>query len=83
VSTSLELLAANVAFFVVFSIFVVAFTVMGVITLTWALRRDRAGRSEWLERQVDESASGAGDVPTPRTNGRQPPAGRGGPESKP
>jgi hypothetical protein len=40
-----------VAFGVVFGAFVVAFVVLVVITLRWAIRRDRAGRAEWLRRR--------------------------------
>jgi hypothetical protein len=69
----LEPLATNVAFFVVFSVFVVAFLTMVVITLTWALRHDRAGRREWLERRRRQSASGITDPAAPQANGRKPP----------
>jgi len=45
------ILAANAAFFVVFGAFVVAFAVLAVITLRWAIRRDRQGREDWLQRR--------------------------------
>lgn len=55
-------LAADAAFVAVFSVFVVAFVVLTVITLTWAVRRDRVGRRAWLERQ--RRASGTEAPPT-------------------
>lgn len=61
------LLASNVAFGVIFGIFIVALVVLIVITVTWAIRRDRAGRAAWRERQAERFAAGEGDVPpTPR-----------------
>jgi hypothetical protein len=46
--------ATDTAFFVLFGIFVVAFAVLAVITVTWAIRRDRAGRADWARRREDE-----------------------------
>jgi hypothetical protein len=57
------LLASNVAFAVIFGIFVVALVVLIVITLTWALRRDRIGRAQWRQRQAERSAAGESDPP--------------------
>jgi uncharacterized membrane protein len=57
------LLASNVAFAVIFGIFVVALVVLIVITLTWAIRRDRVGRAAWRQRQAERYAAGEGDVP--------------------
>jgi hypothetical protein len=60
----MPLLASNTAFFVIFGIFVVALLVLIVIVLTWAIRRDRAGRASWmLRRQQQAAAPGEGDVP--------------------
>jgi hypothetical protein len=39
------------AFTVVFTIFLVAFAILCVVIVTWALRRDRAGWRAWRERQ--------------------------------
>jgi hypothetical protein len=57
------LLASNVAFGVIFGIFVVALVVLIVITLTCAIRRDKAGRVAWRQRQAERYAGGEGDVP--------------------
>ncbi|MEI8371035.1 MAG: hypothetical protein WCG96_06565 [Actinomycetes bacterium] len=43
------LLAANVAFVVVFGLFVLAFLGLIVFIAVWAIRRDKAGREAWLE----------------------------------
>jgi ABC-type branched-subunit amino acid transport system permease subunit len=60
----LPLLASNTAFAVIFGIFVVALLVLIVIVLTWAIRRDRAGRAAWAVRQQQRSeAAEDGDVP--------------------
>ena len=48
------LLAANVAFLVVFGLIVVAFLGLIVFIAVWAIRRDKAGREVWLEGR-DES----------------------------
>ena len=69
---------ANVAFFVVFGAFIVAFAVLSVITVTWALRRDRAGRAEWLRRQGERRTAPGRGSPPPKTNGWRPPAEGGG-----
>jgi hypothetical protein len=57
--------ATAVAFGVVFGIFVAALVVLAVITLRWAVRRDRAGRREWAARH---GAAGAepGSAPSGR-----------------
>ena len=58
------LLAANdVAFAVIFGIFVVALLTLMVIVVTWAVRRDRQGRAAWRQRQLDRSAAAEGDLP--------------------
>jgi hypothetical protein len=50
---ALDLLApaTNTAFFVVFGLFVVATVVLIVITITWAVRHDIAGRRAWRARR--------------------------------
>ncbi len=68
-----DLLGADVAFIVVSSIAIVAFVVMAVITIIWALRIDRAGRREWLERRRSPAQRANGQAP--KSNGRRPPGG--------
>jgi len=55
------LVAANTAFYIVFSIFVVAFVGLFVYIAIWAIRRDREGRRQWLDEQTG-SASGTDDT---------------------
>jgi len=57
------LLASDVAFGVLFGIFIAALLVMIVITLTWAVRRDKQGRAAWRQRQQDRTSAAEGDVP--------------------
>jgi hypothetical protein len=55
------LIASNVAFAIVFSIFVVAMVVLAVVVLIWAIRRDRVGRANWLrgrQRRGSPSSNG-------------------------
>jgi heme exporter protein D len=49
----LPLLATDVAFFVLFGVFVVAIVALVVITMGWVIRRDRALRSAWRQRQAE------------------------------
>jgi len=64
---SLPLLASNVPFDVIFGVFVGALLALIVIVLTWAFRRDRAGRAAWRQRQEERANPAGGDVPpTPR-----------------
>lgn len=76
--------AADRAFYAVFAVFVVAFAVLAVITVRWAVRRDRAGRAEWARRQ---SAAGPtpGGVPGTQEAGRAGARGaaRGAPGASP
>ncbi len=44
--------ATNVAFAVVFGLFVVALVVLVVIIIVWAVRHDVVGRRAWRERQA-------------------------------
>jgi hypothetical protein len=46
--------ATNTAFLVIFGVFVVAMLVLIVLVLTWAIRRDKAGREAWRRRQDDQ-----------------------------
>jgi hypothetical protein len=45
------LLATNVAFYVVFGLFVVAMMVLTVIVVVWAVRHDMTGWKAWRQRQ--------------------------------
>jgi len=49
------LAASDVAGFVLFGVFLVALVVLGVVTVTWAVRRDRAGRRRMMEEQEGEA----------------------------
>ncbi len=66
------LIAAGAAFFAVFGLFVVAFGVLVVITVRWAVRRDRVGRAEWVQRQKAAAAAVPPQGREPRTNGHVP-----------
>jgi hypothetical protein len=51
------LFAADVAaFFVVFGVFVVAIVVLAVLTMKWALAKDRPGRDAWKQRHLQAQA---------------------------
>jgi hypothetical protein len=43
--------ASNVAFFVIFGVFVAAMLVLVAIIIVWAVRHDIAGRRAWMERR--------------------------------
>jgi len=75
------LATSNVVFGVVFGLFVVVFVVLVVITLRWAVRRDRQGRIEWEPRH---QATGGSAGPRPRGLRRLPPSTNGhAPEPRP
>jgi hypothetical protein len=77
---------ANVTFGIVFAVFVAALVVLVVITLRWAIRRDRRGRAEWEQRRTTSggAASPRGRWrPPPSTNGRSPDPRASDPESAP
>jgi membrane protein implicated in regulation of membrane protease activity len=57
--------ATDVAFGVVFGLFVLAVVVLAVLTIRWAVRRDRPGREAWKARSL---ARRAGAAP-PSSNG--------------
>lgn len=61
----------DVAFYVGFGLFLLAFVVLAVVTLRWAVRRDRAGRAEWARRRQAGEAAG---TTVSATNGRRPSA---------
>ena len=69
VVTAAVQVGADAAFFVVFGLFVAAFVVLAVVTLRWAVRRDRGGRDEWLERQQPRPEFSR-DAASPTGNGR-------------
>jgi hypothetical protein len=56
------MLATNTAFAVVFGVFVVAFVVLIVLTIRWAVRHDMAGWKIWRKEQ-EEAARAAGTLP--------------------
>jgi hypothetical protein len=66
-------IGADAAFYVVFGAFVVAFAVLSVITVRWALQRDRTGRAQWVRRQQERQGHVEAEVPPPTTNGQKPP----------
>ncbi len=45
------LVSTDVAFFIVFGIFIVAMVALIVIVIMWAVRHDLAGRQAWRKRQ--------------------------------
>lgn len=48
------LAASDVAGFVLFGVFLIALVVLGVVTVSWAVKRDRAGRRRMMEEQGAE-----------------------------
>jgi hypothetical protein len=54
--------ASNVAFFVIFGVFVAAMLVLIGIIIVWAVRHDIAGRRAWMERR-QQAAQGRQDTP--------------------
>jgi hypothetical protein len=54
----------------VFGVFLAAFVVLAVVTVRWAVRRDRAGRAEWVRRQAAAEHGGSLDGAT--ANGQTP-----------
>jgi uncharacterized membrane protein YdbT with pleckstrin-like domain len=56
------IVATNVAFFVVFGIFVVAIVALAVFIVVWAVRHDMAGWKIWRGQQED-AAEAAGTLP--------------------
>ena len=63
----LTMLASNVPFDILFGIFVLALLTLVVIVITWALRRDRAGRAAWVQRQQGKTMGTAADTPAADT----------------
>ena len=44
--------SSNIAFDIVFGIFVVAFVSLSIFVAVWAIRRDAAGRRQWRAEQA-------------------------------
>jgi hypothetical protein len=69
--------ATNVAFYITFGVFVVAWLVLAFFTIRWAIRHDRAGFSAWRRRQagaaptiaptIEPTNPGSGDAPPTST----------------
>ena len=74
-SSPAPLVASDAAFGIVFGLFVVAFIALAVLTISWAVRRDRPRREAWRRRMADQYRARGG----PPTNGHHP--GRDGPSS--
>jgi hypothetical protein len=55
-----NLAASDVAFGIVFGLFAAAFLVLVVVTITWAIRRDRPGREAWRQRMIERRDAAAG-----------------------
>jgi hypothetical protein len=73
----------GIAFGAVFGLFVVAFLVLVVVTIRWAVRRDRQGRAQWLARRRAAAEEGLGThgraIPeSAASNGHAPAAPRRG-----
>ncbi len=65
------LLASDVAFGIVFGVFVLALLVLAVIAIRWGVRKDRPGRQAWRQRHLDgRQQNGSGQL------GRADPEGR-------
>lgn len=58
--------AADLAFGIVFGVFVLALAVLAVVAVRWAVRRDRPGRQAWRDRRlgIAPPESGNGHVDT-------------------
>lgn len=52
------LISPNLAFGIVFGVFVVALVILVVVVVVWSVRRDRSGRAAWKQRrQADDRVS--------------------------
>ncbi|MGH9083323.1 MAG: hypothetical protein ACRDWN_08270, partial [Acidimicrobiales bacterium] len=63
------LVAAGGVFYAVFGVFVVAFAVLAVVSVRWAIRRDRAGRAAWVHRQQERHGLVGRGASAPSTGG--------------
>jgi len=50
------LLASDVAFGIVFGLFLAAFLVLAFVAVRWGVRRDRPGRAAWRLRHLEAAA---------------------------
>ena len=66
------LIAASAAFGVVFGLFAAAMVVLIVVTLRWAIRRDRTRRRAWMERRADRQRLGGAPPAGQLGNGSRP-----------
>ncbi len=71
--SAVVVLASNVAFVVVFGVFVAALAVLAVIIVVWAWRRDKPARSAWKRQrqalvlpEADPAANGHRPVASDR-----------------
>jgi hypothetical protein len=48
--------ATDLAFGVVFGVFVAALAVLGFVAIRWGVRKDRPGRAEWRRRYLEASS---------------------------
>jgi hypothetical protein len=64
-------LASDVAFAVVFGLFVVLLAILGFVAIRWGVRKDRPGRSEWRRRYLEAAGESAANGSTP--GGEAPP----------
>ena len=55
--------ATDVAFGIVFGLFVLALLVLAVVTIRWGVRRDRPGRQAWKQRHLEAAAGKSGTAP--------------------
>jgi hypothetical protein len=60
--------ASDVAFGIVFGLFVLAVLVLAVVTIRWGIRRDRPGRQAWRQSRIEAAAEG--NVRAPFGSGR-------------
>lgn len=58
--------ASDVAFGVVFGLFAAAIVVLAVVTITWAVRKDRPGREAWRQRMIERRPPTTGIPVDPR-----------------
>ena len=71
--TGVLAVGGGAAFVAVFGVFLAALVVLAVVTLRWAVRRDRKGRAEWVARSSAASAHAqAEDASATRSNGHAP-----------
>jgi hypothetical protein len=65
------LLATDLAFGIVFGVFVLALLVLAVIAIRWGVRQDRPGRQAWKQRHLDApQGNGAGPLGSRASNPR-------------